>query len=380
MSPSQHFGSSDEGAARPGKRSAGRAAPRLPRVVTTGRKNAGAPGGMWGNDGETGEDFLMVATGRGVSITRHLSTVEAAPRKGAFIDACAFSVVPPAERSYVWVLEQMSRFLDIESFEQRAGRFGFKHSARFGEGAGVVCWGGESQRGRVYFSLMGKGCAMVRDWAGLAGWLQAHRAVLKRADAAYDDFEGRLVSIAWAVSQYSEGGFNAGGRKPSHAVHGDWLDGEASTKGRTLTIGNRASGKHCRIYEKGKQLGEAVSKWTRVEVEWRAEDRYIPFDILTRPGHYLAGAYPCLAFVDEEQSVIKTVARGAEVAFDKAVRTAKQHSGKLVNLLLQVTGGDYVEVVNRLIRPGIPARIDPYSYHLRRNPGMLDWQQRGAPA
>ena len=38
---------------------------------------------------------------------------------------------------------------------------------------------------------------------------------------------------------------------------------------------------------------EATSPWTRIEVEWRAQDRYIPYAILTRPGYYLAGAYSC---------------------------------------------------------------------------------------
>lgn len=351
-----------------------------PRVVTTGRKRLNAAGGMWVVDPHTGEDIQLFASRRGTVSVRHLSTVEDAPRDGAFIDALAFSVVPAAGLSYAWVLQEMERFLPIENVEMRRGLFGFAASARFGEGAGVVAWGGESQRGRVYFSLMGKGCGMVRDWAGFQAWLEKHRAVLKRADAAYDDFEGDCVSIAWAERQYKEGGFNAGGRKPSHSLYGDWLDGDEGTKGRTIAIGNRASGKYARIYEKGKQLGDAVSKWTRVEVEWRAEDRHIPYDILTRPGHYLAGAYPCLAFISEAQSVIRTVSKSAQVAFDKAVETAKQHAGKLVNLLLEVVGGDYAEVVNRLKRPGIPARIDPYSYHVKRNPAMLDWQQRGAPA
>ena len=56
--------------------------------------------------------------------------------------------------------------------------------------------------------------------------------------------------------------------------------------------------------------------------EWRAQDRYIPYDILTRPGHYFAGAYPCLGFLTEEQSVIKTIAKGAQVAYDTAVENA----------------------------------------------------------
>lgn len=346
-----------------------------PRVVTTGRKTKPHAG----VDQDTGEgvDFYAKSNGRG-GFTRHLISHEGASPSAALIDALAFSVVPPDEKSYVWVLEQMAKFVPLPKVEQRAGLFGFRHSARIGDGAGVIAWGGESQRGRVYFSLMGKGCSMVSDWAGLAEWLEAHGAVIKRADVAYDDFTGKLLSIAWAIDQYRHDGFNAGGRKPSHECIGDWLSGEQSTKGRTLGIGNRSSGKYARCYEKGKQLGDVTSAWTRIEVEWRAQDRHIPYDILTRPGHYLAGAYPCLAFLSEEQSIIQTVATGARIAFDTAVANAKQHCGKLVNLLLNVVGGDYAEVVERLIRPGFPARIDPYSYHVNADPTILDRGLAGA--
>lgn len=353
--------------------------PAPPRVVTTGRKDSTfrpcpvvEP---------TGERFEIFANGRrGISVVRHLESVESAPSNAAFIDALAFSVVPPGEMSYVWLLEQMQQFLDIGTLDIKRGMFGFRHSARFGDGAGVLAWGGESQRGRVYFSLMGKGCSMVNNWCALSHWLEQHAAVIKRADLACDDFDGQVLSIAWAIEQYQGDGFTAGGRRPSHTCIGDWLEGESSTKGRTLGIGNRASGKYARIYEKGKQLGEGDSKWTRFEVEWRAQDRYIPFDILTRPGHYLAGSYPCLAFLSAEQSVIKTIAKSAQIAFDAAVENAKQHCGKLVNLLLSVVGGDYAEVVHRLSRPGFPARIDPYSYHVKRNPTMLDRDMRGVAA
>ena len=61
---------------------------------------------------------------------------------------------------------------------------------------------------------------MVQGWPELAEWLKAHRAVIKRADVAYDDMEGKLVSIAWAIEQYSGEGFNAVGRKPTHEVYG----------------------------------------------------------------------------------------------------------------------------------------------------------------
>ena len=351
-----------------------------PRVVTTGRKVDKDIPEYAGNDSETGEPTELLHTGSRVLVLRHLEPVEPVREGVALIDALAFSVVPPDEKSYDWVLREMAQFLDISALQHRKGLFGFRFSARFGDGAGVVAWGGESQRGRVYFSLMGKGCSMVTRWAELASWLEQHRATIKRADLAYDDFTGRLVSIAWAIQQYQGGGFNAGGRKPIHTCYGDWLEGEASTKGRTLGIGNRASGKYARIYEKGKQLGDPANPWTRIEVEWRAEDRFIPFDILTRPSHYLAGAYPCLAFLSEEQSIVKTVTKAAQIAFDAAVENAKQHCGKLVNLMMQVMQGDYSAVVEKLLRPGIPARIDPFSYHVKRDPAMLDWELRGGAA
>jgi phage replication initiation protein len=271
----------------------------------------------------------------------------------------------------------MQQFIDLGSIERRRGLYGFRHSAGVGEGVGVIAWGGESQFGKVFFSIMGKGCSMVKDWHAVAEWLEVHRAVIKRADVAYDDFEGTFLNIGWAVQQYQGKGFNAGGRKPTHKLIGDWLDGDACTKGRTLGIGTRESGKYARIYEKGKQLGESESKWCRAEVEWRAQDRYIPYDILTHPGHYLAGAYPCFAFLNEQQSTVKTIAKGAQVSYDTAVENAKRAAGKVVNLMLDVHGGDYAGVVQGLIRDGYPARIDPYSYHVKRNPTMLDRDLQG---
>jgi phage replication initiation protein len=85
-------------------------------------------------------------------------------------------------------------------------------------------------------------------------------------------------------------------------------------------------------------------------------------------------------FLNERQSAIRTIAKGAQIAYDRAVENAKLHCGKIVNLMLAVAGGDYAEVVGQLIRPGIPGRIDPYSYHVRQDPTMLDRGLRGASA
>ncbi len=349
-----------------------------PRVVTTGGKVEALRADMpchfpKGIDEDTGEPVHVYAVGPcHVKVVRHLTPDSQASSGIAQIDALAFTIVPPDDESMRWVTHQLQPFMPIDNLRGRNGCFGFKQSVRFGDGAGLIAWGGKSQRDRVYVSIQGKGCSLIQDWAALADWLQAHRATLKRVDVAHDDFKGEAVSIARAIEQYRSGGFNAGGRQPRHGVHGDWLAGESSIKGRTLGIGSRTSGKYCRIYEKGKQLGDPASPWTRVEVEWRGKDRLIPFDILTAPGKYLAGAYPCLGFLSAEQSRIKTVANGAFIAFESAVGNGKQQAGKLVNLMLRVFGGDMGEVVKQLQRDGIPARIDPYSYHLAESPELLD--------
>lgn len=290
----------------------------------------------------------------------------------ALIDALAFTLAPPEEQSVQWVLTEMRRYLPIDQIEQRRGCFGFQNSIRFGEGVGIAAWGGKSQRGRVYFSIQGKGCDLVEDWQALSDWLQRHRATIKRTDVAYDDFAGESVSIEWAEQQYMTDGFTACGRRPSHGVFGDWLKGGGSTKGRTLGIGNRANGKYCRIYEKGKQQGDPDSRWVRLEVEWRGRDRIIPYDILVRPGSYLAGAYPCLAGLDAEQSRIRTIAHEATANFDAAVEHAKQQIGPLVNLMTHAFGGDLGEVVKRLRRDGIPARLKAHGYQISEAPERLD--------
>ncbi len=158
---------------------------------------------------------------------------------------------------------------------------------------------------------------------------------------------------------------------PSHRLHGDWLLGDQSRDGRTLEIGSREGGKLVRIYEKGKQLGEPESPWVRLEVEWHNESRQIPYEALTAPGKYLAGAYECLRFLDKEQSRIETTQRAAKVSFDKAMANGRQLAGKLVNMALEVYEGDYAEVVAQLRRDGYPARVEPFWHSVKDAPEVL---------
>ena len=305
--------------------------------------------------------------GRGVFIGYPVAFDTANPRI-AHIDWCAVTVKPPQFKTHLWVMRELGRLFGLDLFTPRGtGLYGYKFSAIIEEG-GLMAWGGQNQRGTVYVSLNGQGCSRVTDWEKLREWCECHRARITRLDLAHDDFEGKTVTIEKAKAWYEAGGFNAGGRKPSPRIAGDWWNG---VKGRTVYFGERAHGKLLRIYEKGKQQGDPESPWVRIELELHNKSRVIPLDALTRPAAYLAGAYPCLRFLSAEQCKIKTIRKAATTAYKKAVEVARTQCGKVVNVMLQVHGGDSSAVVRALAREGLPARLDPYSYHLKTDPALM---------
>lgn len=226
-------------------------------------------------------------------------------------------------------------------------------------GYGLLAYGGESQRGSFHVELNGSGCMRVSDWCAVAEWGQRNRARITRVDLAHDDLEGHEVSIETAVRWYQEGEFNAGGRTPEHKVNGDWLT-PGSPKGRTLNVGHRENGKLCRVYEKGKQLGDPKSPWVRAEVEFRGKGRVLLWDMLTSPSAYLAGAFPCLAFLSAVQSKIKTISKAVSISLDTAIRNGRIAVGKLVNVMMRFHAGDAFAVVDDLSRDGIPRRLENF--------------------
>lgn len=277
----------------------------------------------------------------------------------AHVDWLAFTITPPEGDPIPWLLPHLRALFGVTSVTSRGkGAFGYQQSFDL-EGSGILGLGGKGQKGTVYVSLTGVGCAMVKNWESVQDWLEAHAARLKRVDVAHDDHQGETLSIQRAVEWYEGDGFSSGGRRPGHQVKGDWLT-PGSPKGRTLYIGNRANGKMARIYEKGKQLGDPVSPWVRAEVEFKDASRVLPYDMLTRPGVYLAGAYTCFSFLSAIQEKVRTIAKAAKIALGALVHYAKQAYGPLVNVLMTKHGKDAAAVVADLIRPGVPRRLIPY--------------------
>jgi phage replication initiation protein len=347
----------------------------LPRLVTTGEnKSEGSPT-FAGESPFQGERIELVTDGkRGVAVL-HPLPLETAPVVAAHIDWLAFTMphdsFPTESKDWRtklnWLFPQLQVIFGISQMVHKPGRKfnGYENTfellGRERNLLGILGIGGEHQRGTAHISLNGGGCALVPDWKKAADWGESVKAVLKRVDAAHDDFEGRTVNMENAVQWWQSGGFNSGGRTPGQDQRGDWVT-PGSPAGRTFYVGQRGNAKYCRIYEKGKQLGDPSSPWVRVEVELKGNKAYrIPWDILTRSGQYLAGFYPCLNFLSAVQEKIRTITKAVTISYKRAVENAQQMVGKLVNVMMQVHGGDAFAVVNELKRDGVPGRLENYA-------------------
>lgn len=251
------------------------------------------------------------------------------------------------------ILSEAQAFLGLQSVEdRRRGMFGYRESVDLG-GCGVVAHGGDAQRGTVLVSINGEGCRRIADFGRVRRWAESLGARITRLDIAADDFESECVDIPRAVQAWRDGLFTNGGRPPKARSIDDFGNGD----GCTFYVGSRQGGKLCRVYEKGKQLGDPASKWTRAEVEIHAKDRVIPWDAVTDPVRFLAGSFPFFAFLSLAAERIKTIKRATEISIEAVKAWVKLAAGKSINVLLDHHDGDFVGLVLEVRREGIPRRL-----------------------
>lgn len=236
--------------------------------------------------------------------------------------------------------------------ETGRGWRGYRNHATYADGAVLAAWGGNNDT--FHFELTGQGCTLVKDWAELRSDVEAYKAKITRCDVTSDDIEGQTYNIAWCKAQYEADGF-----KPQRGSSplASYKDDMGSRKGCTFYVGSRESGKLFRGYEKGRQLGDPESEWFRLEVEYRAVHRELPAQMLTDPGAYLAGSYPCLADISLEQCQVKTVAYTSAAILEKAIDHAKKQAGRALHAVLTLNGGDIGAALARIYRPELPARL-----------------------
>ncbi|MDD2870346.1 replication initiation factor domain-containing protein [Neomegalonema sp.] len=245
------------------------------------------------------------------------------------------------------VRKRICPLLEVDISEVRKGYNNYQYSVNLlskgsGKSLGFVAWGGVYQRGTWALTLKGDYCEYGRSgWeTNLYAWIkrefvsQGRRAKITRVDLAHDDYTGKNYSVDKAHKDYLDGLFKLahGGRSP-RMERRNW---DNPHEGRTFYVGTREGGKLLRVYEKGKQLGGQDSNWVRIEVELHSTHRQIPLEILLSCGDYLAGAYPALSWICEEQSRIKTFLKSAKTTLEKSLRNFITQCGTRLKLFRNI--------------------------------------------
>ena len=229
---------------------------------------------------------------------------------------------------------------------------------------GMVLYGNENKRIRV--QINGSGCALARK-----GWneqlykflkIQAKNPKLNRVDLAFDDFESEFVSVDLCDQWDDQLLFFTGGRTPEINKLGDWK--RINGKGLTFTVGNRESSKFLRCYQRGKKEGDSLSLWTRLELELKSHDRYLPLDVLLSPSSYFKGAYPALEnlcdqlkdFVAPEKCQL--IEKQANINFDKAIDVLKTQFGKYIRQFRKILSDDVLLNLISSDKDVVPKRLE----------------------
>lgn len=159
-------------------------------------------------------------------------------------------------------------------------------------------FGGESMRGWMRVDMPGKGCAWVQDWEAINGIEDLPESQLRRADIALTTWRGETTHDQ-VVKAHEDGRFTNRGRPPNMRQ----ITNSDPTRGRTVYVGERTADKFLRCYEKGYELaashpglthveGFPIADIYRTELELKASNTELPWNVVHRRDEYFAGAYP----------------------------------------------------------------------------------------
>jgi len=274
----------------------------------------------------------------------------------------------PALAGQPWALAAFAMFLAGTQLrldgEIRGRRNFYEAHWRIVTPEGVVCGfvavGGNA--GTWCLDLTGQGCAYVNDWQQFASTAEAAGASLTRVDVAHDDFRG-THPVRDALALFREGAFARGGRPPQ----GEFIDDLGSNKGSTLYVGRNSGNQTLCVYEKGKQLGDESSPWVRYEGRFGNKYRSIPYDVLTRAGEYLAGMFPCLAWISETADKFATAVKKAKASMASLASHVRRQYGRFLHFGKSIHGNplEFAKWVDSLCRSGLPEKLKmPHVAHL----------------
>ena len=265
--------------------------------------------------------------------------------------------------------EDIARFLSSKLEEIFGSSFGISKKNNFGlffhplsfvigDDFGHFCIG--HKNGRCVISISGQ------------GWANAHQNSAKKLYTFItnlDELGGdcKLSRVDLAADYYVDGPshsefeaayhrgefvrqqrhINTKDAWPNYQVYGCVHTQRGLDAGITDAVGVRTSDLYLRRYDKGRELGDSNSTWSRVELEMKSKDTLIPFDVLLNPAKYFC-QYPYLKNLcasDAERLVSTRLT--AEITIEAAKEIVKRQFGKYLRVLRGLAESDE-ELINQL--------------------------------
>ena len=221
-------------------------------------------------------------------------------------------------------------------------------------------FGGESQRGWVRAQLSGKACEWAQDWDAVEELERLPEAQVRRLDIAATTWNGE-IRHNMVVEAHTQGRFMTGGRPPDLQQ----ITSSNDRAGRTCYVGRRTSDKFFRAYEKGFELaakcrgtevthidGHPLEDIYRCEVELKAENTPIGWDVIERRDQYFAGAYPFCADVlpgIEADILMRRKERAPQTDLAVALENCRIQFGPILYTALRAYHGDIGAVWDKVI-------------------------------
>ena len=248
------------------------------------------------------------------------------------------------------------------------GILGFQQAAQIVVGdvpMGRMDYGGDAQRGWVRLDVPGKACEWVQDWDALQPLEELPGAEIRRLDIALTTWDGEVTHDR-VVEAHAAGRFVTRGRPPAMQT----ITSTDPRAGRTCYVGKREkSDKFFRAYEKGLELaakspgarlgweishidGKRVEDIYRCELELKAENTPIPWEVIERRDQYFAGAYPFCAEVlpgVEADILQRRPERVPQNELAVALENCRIQFGQTLYTALRAYGGDMTTVWDKVV-------------------------------
>lgn len=254
--------------------------------------------------------------------------------------------------------------LSIEGLPRAVHGFQMACAIKLGDvPVGRMDFGGGSQRGWLRVDVPGKGCGWISDWERLDSVERLDSAEIKRLDVALTTWNGEITHDR-VVAAHAAGGFTTRGRPPDL---GQRLNSNPKA-GRTCEVGKRKdSDKYGRFYEKGFELasklgtrgrcvetidGFRVEDIYRCEVEFKAINSDIPWEVVERRDEYFAGAYPFCAEIlpDVACDILqRRPQRQPQIDLMAALENIRIQAGPTLFTALHAYHGDLTAVWDRVV-------------------------------